>query len=135
MRYGRMFSDVVGEQHWYRGNWEVLGELFGGGQYYPSKAYVVGLTPILRYNLATGRRWVPFIEGGAGATATDIGHPDLSTTFEFNVQGGVGMHYFWRENAAITVQYRFLHLSNAGIKSPNAGVNTSGVFVGLTCFF
>ncbi|MDB6111073.1 MAG: hypothetical protein JWR69_2823 [Pedosphaera sp.] len=135
LRYGWVFSDVVGRDHWYRGNWELLGEAFGGAQFHPHGAYVAGALPLIRYDFATGSRWVPFVNAGAGVAATDIRGKDLSTTFEFTLQAGGGVNYFWRDNAAVTFQYRFLHLSNAGIKDPNLGVNTSMFCVGMSWFF
>lgn len=70
----------------------------------------------------------------AGATATDIRQPDLSTTFEFNLQGGGGLHYFLRNDLALTFQWRFIHLFNAGIKFPNTGVNNSTFLPGFPGF-
>jgi hypothetical protein len=133
--YGQMLGPVRGEDHWYRGNWELDGELFGGPQYSPSANYVIGLRPHLRYDFATGTRWVPFVDAGAGVTATGIGAPDLSGTFEFNLQGGVGTHYFIRNNLAITAEARYLHLSCAGMNSPNLGLNGVAGMIGLSWFF
>lgn len=133
--YGWMFTGVVARDHWFRGNCELLGSLFGGMQFHPEAAYLVGLTPLLRYNFATGSRWVPFLTGGAGLTATDIRDSDLSTTFQFNLQVGAGTRFFFRDNLALSLQYRFIHISNAGIKEPNSGVNNSTVLLGLTWFF
>jgi lipid A 3-O-deacylase len=130
--YGRVLTDMVGGQSWLRGNLEGRVELLGGGQYYPKGAYVFGLTPLLRYDFATGSRWIPFVDAGAGMSLTDIGRPDLGTTFEFNLQGGGGLNYFVRENLALTLQYRFLHLSNSRIGSPDRGVNADVVSAGLT---
>ena len=135
LEYGWIFTDVVGEGHWYRGNWELLAQVFGGAQFYPDTAYVVGAGPLIRYNFAAGHRLVPFIDLGGGVAATDIRNGDLSTTFEFNLQGGLGAHWFVRDNVALTFQYRFIHLSNAGIKFPNLGANTSTFLAGVTWFF
>ncbi len=52
--YGWMVSDLVGKKWWYRGNWEVVEELFAGWQVRPKSAYVAGETTLLRYNFATG---------------------------------------------------------------------------------
>src|SRR5208282_2097507 len=98
LSYGNMLGEVVGNEHWYRGNWEIRGELFSGAQFSPSTESLVGLTPHLRYNLATGTRWVPFADLGAGVTATSIGPPDLSGTFEFNLQANTGVNWFVRDN-------------------------------------
>jgi opacity protein-like surface antigen len=135
LEYGWIFTDVVGPDRWYRGNWEILLQLFGGSQFYPDVAYVVGGGPLIRYNFAVGHRLVPFIDFGGGAAATDIRNGDLSTTFEFNLQAGVGTHWFFRDNLALTLQYRFIHLSNAGIKFPNLGANNSTFLAGVTWFF
>ena len=133
--YGHMLGPVRGGDHWYRGNWEMRGELFAGGQFAPDENAVVGLTPHLRYNFATGTRWVPFADVGAGVTATSISGPDLSGTFEFNLQPAIGTHWFIRDNLALTAEVRYLHMSCAGLHSPNLGLNAILGMVGLTWFF
>ena len=135
LEYGWMLSDVVGEDHWYRGNWELVANLFGGFEYSPEVAYFTGVAPMLRYNFVTGSRFVPFFGLGAGVSATDIRGPDLSTTFEFNLQAGPGVRYFIADHAALTLQYRFIHLSNAGMDTPNLGVNSSTFLLGMTWVF
>lgn len=134
-QYGWMLSGMVAPNHWYRGNWELMGEVLGGQQFKPEGAYFVGVAPLLRYNFACGRRFVPFADAGAGLTATAIRDGDLSTTFEFNLQLGGGVHIFLSDCFALTFQYRYIHLSNASLQSPNHGVNTSNALAGVTWFF
>lgn len=114
-----------------RGNVELRGELFGGHQIEPSR-YVAGLTPALRYHFATGTPLVPFVQAGAGVSMTDIRGPDLSTKFEFNLMAGVGLNYFVAEQTSLSLEYRLFHLSNAGIDSPNTGVNSHVFFLGIS---
>jgi hypothetical protein len=135
VRVGWMFTDAVAPGKWYGGNGELLVELLGGAQVHPDTRYLVGFTPLIRYNLATGSRWVPFVTCGAGIVFTDIGHPDLSGTFQFDPQGGVGTHYFFRKNVAATFETRLMHISNAGIRTPNHGVNTLLFQAGISWFF
>lgn len=135
LSYGHMLGSVVGERHWYRGNWEWRGELFGGAEFSPDEEWILGLTPHLRYNFATGTRWVPFIDGGAGVTATGIGPPDLSNTFEFNLQATTGVHWFIRDRLAVTAEARYVHMSCAGISHPNLGLNSVLGMLGVTWFF
>src|SRR6267142_1796263 len=97
--------------------------------------WLVGLTPHLRYNFATGTRWIPFLDGGAGVTATGIGPPDLSGIFEFNLQVGAGVQWFLRENVALSLEARHVHWSCAGISKPNLGLNGVTGMLGLTFFF
>jgi opacity protein-like surface antigen len=132
---GYVLSDVLAKDHWFRGQWEMVGELFGGGQYNPQSHYLYGVTSLLRYEFVTGTRFVPFCDAGIGATSTDIGLPDLGGNFQFNDQAGVGVHWFFRNNLALTLQYRVIHFSNGGLASPNHGVNTTLLSGGVSYFF
>ncbi|MFW6323501.1 MAG: acyloxyacyl hydrolase [Desulfovibrionales bacterium] len=131
--YGKMLTNPHGSG-WYAGGLEIRGELFAGLQYDPDCRYVTGLTPIFRYNFTGGDRLIPFLEGGAGVTLTNIGEPDLGSTFEFSPQGGTGFSYFLRDSLALTASFRFIHLSNAGMELPNTGVNTFMLLFGLSWF-
>lgn len=136
--YGHMLGGVIGRDHWYRGNVEGRMELFGGMQYHPdvdTDGWLVGLTPHLRYNFATGTRWIPFIDGGAGVTAMGIGPPDVSGTFEFNLQAATGVRWFLRDNLAFTSEVRYYHFSCAGLHHPNLGINNVAFMFGVSWFF
>jgi lipid A 3-O-deacylase len=131
---GWIFTDLVAKEHWWRGNWELRGELFGGSQIEPAR-YMAGVTPGLRYHFATGTRLVPFVQGGAGLSATGIRQTDLSTTFEFNLMTGAGANFFITDGTALSLEYRLFHLSNAGIKVPNTGLNTHLLLAGISWWF
>jgi lipid A 3-O-deacylase len=133
--YGHMLGGVKGANHWYRGNWEFRGELFGGAQFRPETRWVLGLTPHLRYSFATGTRWIPFVDIGAGVSTTDIREPDLGGPFQFNLQGGTGVGWLVKDNLAVSLEARYLHLSSARIYDPNLGVNTVIGLVALNWFF
>jgi lipid A 3-O-deacylase len=134
LTYSYLFGPIL-ENHWYAGNLELRAELFGGAEFSPASESLVGLTPHLRYSFATGTRWVPYLDGGAGLTATSIGPPDLSGTFQFNVQAAIGVLWFFRDNVALNLESRYIHLSNAGTKNPNLGVNTVLGMIGISWFF
>ncbi len=133
--YGYMLSPVEGEGHWYQGNWEFRGELLGGAQFSPTRDWLIGITPHLRYNFATGTRWVPFVDLGAGVSATSIGPPDLAHYFEFNLQAAAGVRWFIRDDVALSLELRYLHMSCAGINRPNLGLNNGNLMAGVTWFF
>ncbi|HZV36737.1 MAG TPA: acyloxyacyl hydrolase, partial [Verrucomicrobiae bacterium] len=135
LRFGRIVSRVLGQGCWYQGNFEFLGELFVGSQISPSPRYFVGFAPGIRYEFATGTRWVPFIDGSAGVVGTDIGHPDLGANFEFSLQGGSGVKYYFRDNAAFIFQYRYLHFSNGGLYIHNKGINVNVLLIGASWSF
>ncbi len=133
--YGHMLGRTRGEGHWYRGNFEFRAELFAGAEFAPHEDWFVGLTPHLRYDFATGTRWVPFVDLGAGVTATSIGPPDLSGTFEFNLNAGGGVLWFIKDNIAIDIEAKYVHWSCAGIHKPNLGLNGFGGMAGISFFF
>lgn len=133
--YGYMLGSVMGEGHWYRGNLELRGELISGGQFAPSSDWLVGITPHLRYNFATGTRWIPYVDVGAGLSATSIGPPDLSNCFEFNLQAATGVRWFIRDNVALGIEARYLHMSDAGISKPNLGLNNVNGMLSISWFF
>src|SRR5258706_9493203 len=133
LSYGYMLGSVVGEDRWYRGNWEIRAELFGGLQSSPSADWLVGLTPHLRYNFATGTRWIPFLDLGAGVSATSIGPPDASGTFEFNLQANTGVHWFVRDNLALTSGVGNFTLPCPGFTQPILEVTPTTDLFALTC--
>jgi predicted porin len=57
--------------------------------------------------------------------------PEQSTQFNFISSGGFGAHYFFTKNTALTLEGRIRHLSNAGIKQPNHGINTYLALAGI----
>ena len=68
-------------------------------------------------------------------SATGIGAPDLSHTFEFNLQAATGVRWFIRDNVALSIEVRYLHMSCAGMSSPNLGLNSVNGMVGISWFF
>ena len=134
-RYGVTVSDTWAPDTYREGHWDFAGELFAGAQFNPDVAYVGGLLPMLRYNFTDNEPLVPFFDVGAGVTWPDINGSDLPGLFQFNEQVGVGAHYMFAEKTAFTVQYRFMHISNAGIQTPNRGANANIFSAGITWFF
>ena len=120
---------------WNSGNWELLLEAFLGEQTSPGSAALVGITPVFRYNFATGTSWVPYVEAGAGATYSEIREGDLSTDFEFNVLWGVGARIYTSPRSSFNFGYRWLHVSNLGFSKPNKGVDAHVLTLGFSRAF
>ena len=133
--YGKMWGETKAKDHWWRGNFEWRVEMLAGGEFSPSAHYFVGLTPHLRYNFATGTRWIPFVGFGSGVSLTSIGEPDLGGTFQFNTQVSVGVNYFIKRNLSLCLETRAMHVSSAGISQPNAGMNNILVLAGVNWYY
>jgi len=102
----------------------------------PSTTFGEGASFLLRYNFVTGTRWVPFLDLGVGILHWNLRLPTiLETRFNFTLQTGPGLHYFATDHLAITGQVRLHHISNAGIESPNIGVNSTVYLLGVSYFF
>ena len=80
-------------------------------------------------------RWQPYCKAGLGVIFLTQHVYGQSTQFNFNEYGGLGSHYFLNPETALTVECRFRHASNAGIKSPNTGINTVFALVGCSLRF
>lgn len=80
-------------------------------------------------------KFQPFILAGVGMVYMTQHTRSQSTQFNFVEQAGLGMHYFFKKNTALTLQGRLRHLSNAGIRYPNTGINTYFVLTGISYQF
>ena len=101
----------------------------------PGDAFEGGVSPIvLKLDYDAGQRFVPYGIGGLGAMYTGLQGQQLGGPFEFASFIGVGLHTFLTDTLALTLSWRIRHISNAGIKQPNRGLNTNFFMVGLESF-
>ena len=98
--------------------------------------FVIGLVPLqLEYKfLNPGRAWAPFLFAGVGGSWGDWYQEarEISTAFEFILQAGGGIEYFFANGISLNIHYRFWHLSNANVKSPNIGINAHIISLGFS---
>jgi hypothetical protein len=98
-------------------------------------AYGGGFNPfILRWNFTSGKRVAPFIELGGGVLFTNKDLPLQSSNINFTPQAAVGVNIFTREKRAVSLDFRYEHISNAGLAKPNPGINTLQGGVGYHWF-
>jgi opacity protein-like surface antigen len=79
----------------------------------------------------------PYAEFAGGPFWTDLGGriPEQGSEFNFVLTGGVGVSFFIAPHVAFNVGYRFHHISDAGTKYPNLGLNASLPFGGFSFYF
>ncbi len=95
----------------------------------------VGCSFLLKYSDHITSRIAPYIEGGFGIIYTTQHTHKQSTQYNFLSQVGVGLQFFLNEKFALTGGYRYRHMSNAGIDSPNRGINHHFALLGVSYFF
>jgi lipid A 3-O-deacylase len=97
-------------------------------------AYGFGLNPLgLKWNLETHGRVVPYLELGGGTLFTNHKVPVGTSRVNFTSSGAFGMH-FVRRKYNWSVEVRYMHISSAGLSTPNPGINTLQVRVGIGRF-
>lgn len=76
---------------------------------------------------------VPYFDAGSGLvyTTIDAQAPEITGHTQFLSQGGLSLQYFYKPQHALVLEYRYFHMSNAGLEQPNPGFNGSMVTIGF----
>ena len=97
-------------------------------------AYGVGINPFaFTWLLDTGKSVVPYFEVGGGTLFTNNKVPEGTSRINFTTSGALGLH-FLRTKYNIGTEVRYMHISNAGLATPNPGINTIQFRIGLGRF-
>jgi lipid A 3-O-deacylase len=98
-------------------------------------AYGAGFDPLgLKWNFQRRGRISPYLELCGGALFTNHNVPTGTNTVNFTDQAAFGMHILGpRRN--VSLELRYMHISNAGLATPNPGINTVQVRLGIGEFF
>jgi len=111
---------------------EILNEGILGNSVHPG-GHLLGNSLLFRFDGKPYKRIVPFLDMGAGVlhTTLDTRAPELSGHLQFLPQAGLGIQYFFSPQRAVVFEYRYVHMSNAGIEQPNEGYNASMLTIGF----
>jgi hypothetical protein len=135
MLAGRVGYVVAQQERMLPGSLEVVGEPFYLAVFQDKTAHVGGFSALVKYNIWTGTRFVPFVEGGGGVSYASDDVPPKSSHFNFTAQVGAGLHYVVGERSTIDFRGIFHHLSNANTADDNPGLNNALFFVGMTFLY
>ena len=98
-------------------------------------AYGVGFDPLgLKWNFQRRGHISPYVELTGGVLFTTDSVPTGTNTVNFMDQAALGMHILGAKHN-VSLELRYMHISNAGLARPNPGVNTVQVRLGLGKFF
>ncbi len=102
----------------------------------PNKNAEVGNNFAFKFGLAPDTwKFQPYLKGGVGVIYLTQHFRYQATQFNFTEFLGLGTHYFLKKNFALTLEYRYRHISNADIKTPNRGIETHIGLFGASYFF
>lgn len=97
-------------------------------------AYGFGVNPFaLKWNFAAGRRVVPYVDIGGGTLFTNDRVPSGTSRVNFTTSAALGVHVL-RKKCNWSAEVRYMHISNAGLATPNPGINTIQVRLGFGRF-
>jgi len=98
-------------------------------------AYGGGFSPLgLKWDFASRGVIEPYLELNGGTLFTDKNVPIGTSAVNFTSAAAFGMHLFG-EKYAWSLEARYMHISNAGLATPNPGINTVQVRVGVGKFW
>ncbi len=109
------------------GYWHAGYTWWEGGQA-GNAAHSVSFSPVLVYTF-NAENWRPFIEFGIGAALFSrqmVGDKNLGSAAHFEDRFGAGLHLGERS----TLMLRVIHYSNAGLASPNQGIESWSLVIG-----
>ncbi len=96
--------------------------------------YGVGVNPLgLKWNFVAHGRIAPYFELGGGTLFTTHEVPSGTSSVNFTSGVALGFHHLG-EKMTWSFDVRYMHISNAGLTTPNPGINTVQVRVGLGAF-
>jgi len=96
--------------------------------------YGAAINPLgLKWIFATRGDVQPYAELGGGVLFTSHEVPSGTSTVNFTPSAAVGVHFLGER--AWSLEVRYLHISNAGLTTPNPGINTLELRVGIGKFF
>lgn len=129
-------TDPVGDS-WYRGQVSLGAEMVYLEFREPIVTHGIGFTPRIKYTFVALGRIRPYLEFAGGPFWTDLGGriPEQGSQFNFVLTGGIGVSVFITPQIAVNAGYRFHHISDAGTKYPNLGLNASLPFAGFSFYF
>ncbi len=135
-RIGTVVTDQLGGGY-LTGNVTLMVEPLYAAYFRPIRAIAAGGALVVRYNLLSFGRWMPYCDMGGGAIWTDFAPriTEQSTPVNFLLEAGPGLQYFATDRIALTVGTRYHHISNANSVERNHGLNSILTSVGLAFFF
>jgi len=89
----------------------------------------------IKYAYPIGDLSSVYILGSVGPHVMTLESQDQINGFIFNDTIGLGMNHMISPGTAVDVQLRLRHLSNAGIKEPNYGIENFIGLIGISLFY
>jgi hypothetical protein len=98
-------------------------------------AYAAAFNPVnLKWNFTNSARTIPYLELGGGVLFSNHAVPLNASHVNFLTHATLGFQFFNNDRRAFAAGVRYEHISNAGLTTPNPGINTVQFQVGVNWF-
>lgn len=98
-------------------------------------AYSAAFNPVnLKWNFTNSAHVIPYLELGGGVLFSNHAVPLNTSHVNFVTHATLGFQFFNNNRRAFTAGVRYEHISNAGLTTPNPGINTVQFQVGMNWF-
>lgn len=101
----------------------------------PNNNVEVGSNFLVKYAMPLTKKVYPYFEGGLGMLYMSQHTDEQGSQYNFLPQAGAGIMYFLRDNLALSLGYRYRHLSNNSFAEPNGGIDVNMALVGLSIIY
>ncbi len=137
--FGFRVGRVLTGEHlsgWKRGNLELAADIMPVYLVFQDTTVYGGgvTTPIFRWNFTSGQKIAPYFESGGGLLYTASSVPPGTSRINFTPQAAMGVNIFTRERHSVSFETRYVHISSAGLGSPNPGIDTLQFRIGFNWF-
>lgn len=119
----------------YPGKISYLLEPFVGVVVRETNSFEAGSNFLIKYTYPLTEKIKPYFKMGLGITYMGNYISEQATKYNFLPQCGIGCYYFFKEKMALSGEFHYRHLSNAGFDHPNNGVDAIGLYFGISQFF
>jgi hypothetical protein len=111
---------------------DIVSEGMLGGSTHPG-GHLFGDMLMFRVTGNSARRFTPFFDVSSGPLHTTLNEhaSELGGHVQFLSQGGAGILRGLDARRSIVLEYRYFHMSNAGLTKPNHGFNGSLLSIGV----
>ncbi len=132
-RFGRVLAGDIGSS-WYRGRHDLLIEAPISLVLVPDVSPIVGVNFLAAWTFTAPKQLSPYLFAGGGPLYTEADIPGLGSNLNGNYQFGTGVVFKTGKGHYFNMEYRFHHISSAGMESPNDPLNSSKLLIGMTFF-
>jgi hypothetical protein len=111
---------------------ELYGEATLHAYWRPEPAVFAGVMGIGgRYHFFDDRAWTPYALGSLGLGWTSLDIVEIDRIFNFQVVWGAGIRQITRKGPGWLFEFRNHHISNAGTRGENIGINSATFVAGV----